>query len=404
MTTKSTHARAKGPGRLYRETRYGETAWWLDYTNATGKRRRVKLSSDRQVAERMRNDMVRRRDMELAGLGVIGGQERLLSELRDLYIQDLAIRSVPAHLANKTTRLDKALAGLSARRVRDLRPADAVAMQGTLVRSGLGNTTVNMRVGALQSMLRWAVNMRLIEESPIAHIKPLPSNEKTLKHRRRALSEDEIQRLISAAQDEDRRAKAEGIRDVSQAPFWLATLATGARYGELRTLRWGAVDFESNMIQIRGETSKSAKSRGIPMGDELRRALVALLREHAAFLSRDVLAADHVFLAPRGSPWLACSNNANRALLRLLEAAGIPRFDEAGRKIDVHGLRHTFCTRLARTGASLLHAQMLMGHADVRLTSRTYAHLEAEQTRGAIDALPSTAPTSTATPAVLRLA
>ena len=89
-------------------------------------------------------------------------------------------------------------------------------------------------------------------------------------------------------------------------------------------------------------------------------------------------------------------------LYRLLEAADIPRHDEAGRQFSVHGLRHSFCTRLARTGASLEHARALMGHSDVRLTSRVYTHLEAEQTRGAIENLP---PTTATTPAAkLRMA
>jgi len=383
-------ARARGPGRLYRETRYGETAWWLDFTGADGKRKRRKLSADRKLAERQRNELIRRRDHESAGLGVIGGQERLLSELRDLYLADLKIRSGAGHLANKGARLHKALAALRAQRVRDLTPADAIALQGALVRDGLGNTTINMRLGALQGMLRWSVRMRLIAESPIEQVQPLPSNEKTLRRRRRALSEDEIQRLIAAAEAEDRQSEQGSLRAVPQAPYFLTALSTGLRYGELRLLAWGAIDFDNAMLHVRGEHAKSGKSRAIPLSSELLHALAELLRFHGRFLAREVVAADRVFLAPRGAPWLVCSNNANRVLLRLLEAAQIPRFDEAGRKIDIHGLRHSFCTRLARSGASLLHAQILMGHADSRLTSKTYQHLESEATRGAIDALPPT--------------
>ena len=99
---------------------------------------------------------------------------------------------------------------------------------------------------------------------------------------------------------------------------------------------------------------------------------------------------------------VVCSNNCNRVLYRLLESAAIPREDEAGRKLDIHALRHSFCTRLARSGAPMSHTQLLMGHADVRLTSKVYAHLEAEATRGAIENLPPTAATQPA--AKLRLA
>lgn len=398
--TRQVAARARGPGRLRRETRYGEAAWWFDYTAANGKRVRRKLSADRKVAELQRSELIRQRDLESSGLGVIGGQERLLSELRDLYLADLKIRSGAGHLSNKSARLHKALAALRAVRVRDLTPSDAIALQGALVRDGLGNTTINMRLGALQGMLRWAVRMRLIAESPIEQVRPLPSSEKTLRRRRRALSEEEIQRLIAAAEAEDRQCEEGGVRSVPQAPFFLTALSTGLRYGELRLLAWGAIDFDNAMLHVRGEHAKSGKSRAIPLSRELLHALAELLRFQGRYLARDVAAADRVFLAPRGAPWLACSNNCNRVLLRLLEAAGIPRFDEAGRKIDMHALRHSFCTRLARSGASLLHAQLLMGHADSRLTSRTYQHLESEATRSAIDALPATS----AVPAVAALA
>jgi integrase len=58
-----------------------------------------------------------------------------------------------------------------------------------------------------------------------------------------------------------------------------------------------------------------------------------------------------------------------------------------GRKLDIHALRHTVATRLARTGAPLVQAQQILGHSDPRLTARTYAHLGVEDLRGAVEAL-----------------
>jgi integrase len=305
---------------------------------------------------------------------------------------------------NKAARLDKALAALRARRVCDLSPSDVIALQGALVRQGLGNTSVNMRIGALSSMLGWAARMHLIEENPIRHVKPLPINEKTLRRRTRALNENEMVRLLEAAVAEDKTCCFGGPRQIPQAPFFLAALKTGCRYGELRQLTWGAVDLERGMILVRGETAKSARSREIPIHDELARTLQRLREVHGRFLGRDVEPGDRVFLAPRGEPWLACSNNANRVLYRLLDQAGIARKDDAGRQFSVHGLRHSFCTALATHGATLEHARVLMGHADVRLTSRVYSHLEAEATRVAIDALPALGKAEPVPSSKLRLA
>jgi integrase len=62
--------------------------------------------------------------------------------------------------------------------------------------------------------------------------------------------------------------------------------------------------------------------------------------------------------------------------------------DTAG-TVDVHCLRHTFATLLARSGVSPGVAQKLMRHSDIRLTMNTYTHLDLADTAGAVAALPA---------------
>lgn len=70
-------------------------------------------------------------------------------------------------------------------------------------------------------------------------------------------------------------------------------------------------------------------------------------------------------------------------------AAGIPKFDDRERVVDVHSLRHTFATLLARGGVSPTVAQKFMRHRDVRLTMNMYTHLELADTAGAVAGLPT---------------
>jgi integrase len=77
--------------------------------------------------------------------------------------------------------------------------------------------------------------------------------------------------------------------------------------------------------------------------------------------------------------------NITRMLHRLLEAAEIDRLDAQGKKVDVHGLRHSFASRLARNGVPITFAQRLLGHSRVEMTARVYTHLGDEQLRNAID-------------------
>ena len=61
-------------------------------------------------------------------------------------------------------------------------------------------------------------------------------------------------------------------------------------------------------------------------------------------------------------------------LLRLFDAdcrrAGIPKRDQRGRTVDLHALRTTFGTHLARAGVPLSTAQKLMRHKDPKLTAK----------------------------------
>jgi hypothetical protein len=78
----------------------------------------------------------------------------------------------------------------------------------------------------------------------------------------------------------------------------------------------------------------------------------------------------------------APTNNVARVLRRSLERAGIARLNEAGEKLDLHALRHSAATQWARRGVPIVHAQALLGHSDVRLTSRVYTHVAVEDLRG----------------------
>jgi len=70
-----------------------------------------------------------------------------------------------------------------------------------------------------------------------------------------------------------------------------------------------------------------------------------------------------------------------------LNAAGIAKTDAQGRVLDIHALRHSFCTMVAQSGVSMQHAQRLMRHATPAMTAR-YTHLTLTDLGGAIAALP----------------
>lgn len=77
-----------------------------------------------------------------------------------------------------------------------------------------------------------------------------------------------------------------------------------------------------------------------------------------------------------------------KAFDRDLRAAGIPKRDDRGRTVDLHALRHTFCTWLNRGGLPLRTAQAAMRHSDPKLTMNTYTDPAFLDVSGALAVLP----------------
>lgn len=400
--------RARGPGRLVPVRRgNGPLQWTLFYSDATGRRRCKALSTDKRIAERLRSDMINQRDLRAAGLGAEEGQSMPLQELVDLFLEDLKTRSTHAYHYNAWGSLQRTLKALGIQRVRDLQPIMAIKYRARLARDdGLSNTTANMQVAHLGAVLNWGVKAGLIAENPIRNIGRLPQGEKHQKRVRRAMNDDEIARFLdAAAQDDADQAAyvaaettiANGTRGpgyaaqqrrlrVPQAAMWRAFLETGARYFELVSVTWADVDLEAGTMRLRATTTKSGKLRYVPVLDGLVAELRALRAIHEQVLRCVPGDGDRVFLTPTGEPWPKASVNAMRLFDRVCALAKIERINVHGESLDIHALRHSAATRMARRGVPMTVTQKILGHADARMTGRVYTHLDIDDMRDALEA------------------
>jgi len=175
---------------------------------------------------------------------------------------------------------------------------------------------------------------------------------------------------------------------IPQTPLWLLLLETGARWGELTASTWNDFDATNRTLTLRAETTKSKKTRTIPLRDSAVDALRLLQRVHAAHRGRLPRISDPIFLTPSGVSWRRSRENAARAFHRLLKRAGISRVNESRERVSIHSLRHTAATRLARAGVDLVRTQLILGHSDPKLTAEVYTHLATEDLRTAIESVP----------------
>ena len=174
---------------------------------------------------------------------------------------------------------------------------------------------------------------------------------------RRQLTDEELARLLVVPESRGRRA------------WYLTAALAGLRRSELIRLTWASVDLEGGVLTIRD--GKAKREDLVPLHPEL-------LEELKRIRPAGAQPADRVFP----------TEVTNLTRKRDFERAEIELVDDQGRVADLHGLRATLGTRLARAGVAPQVAQRLMRHADYRTTLQHYTRLSLANTVAAMKRLP----------------
>jgi integrase/recombinase XerD len=179
------------------------------------------------------------------------------------------------------------------------------------------------------------------------------------------LSREEVERLITSAASPLHR-------------IWLLTLyATGMRRNELIQLKVADIDSARMLVHIR--QGKGRKDREVVLSPRL----LEELRDYC----RRANPRPKTFLFPgrghrRGSDVPLQGKSIFDAVQQAARRAGIKK------QVHPHTLRHSFATHLLESGADLYTIQLLLGHTDVRTTTR-YLHMSERQLKAAASPLDS---------------
>lgn len=217
-----------------------------------------------------------------------------------------------------------------------------------------------------------------------------PSNDVTLPPKRR-----KPKRLFSR---EQLRAFLERLADHRDRAFILGHLYTGLRTGEVAGLRWSDILWDERKIDVQ-RTVKRPEGFGLIVGDNknhkkrkipLAAALAAELRLHRAAQEKIKTGMgpgwnpkDYVFPTEAGTPRYR-SNFQNRIWKPLFEpdADGNPA---PYPYVNIHGMRHTFATRLMETEKDAKIVSEILGHFSAAFTLDEYDHPEDESKNAAVD-------------------
>jgi len=241
------------------------------------------------------------------------------------------------------------------------------------LKRGKSKATVNRDMAALRAALSKAVEWGLIDIHPLAKLRPI-KGDRLIKVR--YLSYDEEDRLRGALAARNDRLKAvrtsandwrrergyELYPDLTGCiyadhltPMVVLSLNTGLRRGEVFSLTWNSVNFQTKTLTVEGTTAKSGQTRHIPLNDEA----LDVLRQWRNPTNKEAL----VFPGKNGTRL----NNVRKSWAGALKMASIIGF-------RWHDLRHDFASKLVMAGVPLNTVRDLLGHADLTTTLR-YAHL-----------------------------
>lgn len=223
-------------------------------------------------------------------------------------------------------------------------------------RAGLSDRTCNHYIEAVRALCNWLVSHKRMEKNPIAGIAKAEATEPVIP--RRAATLDELGKIVTAK-------RGRGL-------IYRTLAYTGLRRMECQALRWGdlLLDDPKPAIQLRASTTKSRRADAIPLPADLAK----LLREYRP---EGWKPGDTVF-GPLPT---------YRTFRRDLKSMGIEPITDAGR-LDLHSLRVTYGTMLAKAGVNIRTAMELMRHTDIRLTTRVYTDARLLDTAGAVEQLP----------------
>jgi integrase len=351
----------------------GDGRWEARISLPNGKRK-SSYAKTRRDAEKKLRDMLTDLDN---GIVPADGRQTIKQYLTS-WLETVKSQVEPSSYVSYRTHIRRIIKELGHVSLAKLTAQQLQSFYAQKLTDGLASTTVNTMHTVIKAALGDAITLNLVTRNVASMIKPPKFQPKE----RVPLSEQQARELLNAAKGNRLEA------------LYVLVLSTGMREGELIALEWKDIDFESSELyishglqytpvgfRVTHPKSNSSKRRIIlPV-----HVVVALkkhreLQEQERKLAGTNWDASHDFVFPNGiGRKMLPSDLRGRNFYRLLKKAALPA-------IYFHDLRHTAATLLLRRGVHVKVVSEMLGHANVGITLRIYAHVMPGMHQQAADA------------------
>lgn len=258
-----------------------------------------------------------------------------------------------------------------------LRPADIIAYHQELRKRGVSENTVLRHHAVIHKALEDACYHELITTNPATRV-------------RRPRKEVYVTKPYTA---QECRQLLDSIQGEKLEPILTMAVYTGMRRGELLGLRWEAIDFLENIINVQHEVvrgnvngrtalvaqdklKRTASLRALPMVEPLRNMLLA--ERQRRYGEKSVEAYDYIFVDKKERPLKP--NYVTAAFPKLLAKHGL-------RLIRLHDLRHSCANLLITARTPLIEVQQWLGHSSIQTTADLYSHLTFQEKLNSADTI-----------------
>lgn len=245
----------------------------------------------------------------------------------DLELKDLTPKTITdffTHLNTRERKVGKAMV------IRDIK-----------------NSSIATIRSKLSAFFRWLVKNGHLKKNPFGDI-PFPDVDYSDK---RAFTKEQLDKIyVAVSRDIPWDNNFLRVRNLTMVMF--LTL-TGVRRGEFLGLKMSDIDMKNKMLTVRGETSKSKRTRRLQIHPQL----IPYLENYFAVR------------AESDTPFLWVSNNSDRSL----SSDGMKHFiDKLTQTTDInchlHRFRHTFAVNLYLASHDVIAVMHALGHKSLKQT------------------------------------
>jgi hypothetical protein len=318
----------------------GMSKYVILYHDEHGRRRKKTGATDKAVTQRIARDIENRVALRREGVidaradALVSHEARPLADHLNDWHRDMRARGKTARHADqyreragklaalaRGARLDEIEPGrkaevrergarkladaLRSARLSSLTPEPIQSALATLRDAGKSHQTINHYRSALRAFLRWAGDKGRLRDNPMRGVSGYNAEE-DVRHARRSLTDEELARLVVAA---EAGPEIYGMSGDMRAMAYSVAAQTGFRVAELRALTPESFRLEGPepTLCLKAASTKNRRPAEQPVPLALARDLSAWLRGR-----------------PAGEPVFPLHRETARAIRRDLKTAGIP--------------------------------------------------------------------------------